>query len=74
MSLAEISFWLRMPTFNTIFCFSLMKSRRTLATPGEFLPPTMTAVGPMSALSTFGRLRAWAATRSELFLTTWNSA
>ena len=69
-SWAEISFWLSTPAFTTIFCFSRMKSRKVLATPGEFLPPTMTAVGPTSTRSKSGRPRAWPATWSELFLTT----
>jgi hypothetical protein len=43
---------------------------RTLATPGEFLPPTTMAVGPVSDESISGRPSDFAATRSELFLTT----
>jgi hypothetical protein len=33
------------PTFTSSFCFSSKNFLRILATPAEFLPPTMTAVG-----------------------------
>jgi hypothetical protein len=43
---------------------------QTFATPVEFLPPTITAVGPVREASNSGRPSDFAATRSELFLTT----
>jgi hypothetical protein len=69
-----MSFLLRTAALTSIFCFSLKNCLRTLATPAEFLPPTTIAVGPIRAPSMSGSPSDLAATRSELFFTTWYSA
>jgi len=72
-SFGLMNFLLRTPAFTTTFWRSLKNCLRILATPAEFLPPTTIAVGPVRALSMSGRPSDFAATRSELFLTTWYS-
>src|SRR6478752_2333853 len=73
-SAALIAFLSSTPTFTSSFCFSSTNFFRTLATPGAFLPPTTIAVWPERDFSRSGRPKALAATRNELFFTTWNSA
>jgi hypothetical protein len=55
----ETIFFSSTPTFTSSFCFSSKNFFRIFATPAEFLPPTTTAVGPVSGLRTRAGRAPW---------------